>query len=82
VQAERLRLLFPPPGGVLELSAVSLRVAGGVRPLTFLVDGEALPTDAARRSTTWQPPGPGRYRITVLDAEGAAAGATVQVRTP
>ncbi len=78
--ADRLRLLFPPPGAVVESGALVLRAAGGQRPLTFLVDGVALPIEPARREIAWQPPGPGIYRVTVLDAEGGAAGATIRVR--
>jgi penicillin-binding protein 1C len=79
---DRLRLTFPPPGAVLAEGAghVTLRAAGGRRPLTFLVDGEALPTQPARREAAWTPPGPGFYRVTVLDAAGAAARAEVRVR--
>jgi len=57
-----------------------LRAAGGQRPLTFLVDGAPLITDPARREVSWVPPGPGFYRITVVDAEGAAARTELRVR--
>ncbi|WP_240048407.1 penicillin-binding protein 1C [Crenalkalicoccus roseus] len=79
---DRLRLLFPPPGAVLAEAPgpVTLRAAGGRRPLTFLVDGRPLPADPARREAAWTPPGPGFYRVTVLDAEGAAAAAELRVR--
>ena len=40
-------------------------------PLTFLVDGAPIPAEPVRREAAWQPPGPGFYRLTVLDAEGA-----------
>jgi penicillin-binding protein 1C len=76
-----LRLLFPPPGAALpEGGRVVLRAAGGRRPLAFLVDGAPLPADPARREAGWTPPGPGLYRITVLDAEGAAARTELRVR--
>jgi penicillin-binding protein 1C len=80
--ADRLRLLFPPPGAVLgEASgAVTLRAVGGRRPLTFMVDGAPLPHERAKREASWMPPGPGFYRVTVLDAEGTAARAEVRVR--
>jgi penicillin-binding protein 1C len=78
--ADRLRLLFPPPGAVVEAGNLVLRAAGGQRPLTFLVDGQSLPREAARRDVAWRPPGPGIYRVTVIDAEGDAAGATIRVR--
>jgi penicillin-binding protein 1C len=76
-----LRLLFPPPGAVLAEGAgpVVLRVAGGRRPLTFLVDGAPIARDAARRELGWVPPGPGFYRLAIMDAEGALVAADVRV---
>jgi penicillin-binding protein 1C len=81
VAADALHLLFPPPGAVLSADGpVTIRVMGGQRPLTFLVDGAPLPSDSVRREVAWQPSGPGWYRLTVLDADGAAVRASVQVR--
>jgi penicillin-binding protein 1C len=78
---DALRLLFPPPGAELGgEGTVVLRVMGGRRPLTFLVDGARLAADPARREAAWQPEGPGFYRLTVLDAEGSVARAVVRVR--
>jgi penicillin-binding protein 1C len=79
--SDPLRLLFPPPGAVLAEGAgpVVLRVAGGRRPLTFLVDGAPIARDAARRELGWLPPGPGFYRIAIMDAEGALVAADVRV---
>ncbi|MBR0680482.1 penicillin-binding protein 1C [Roseomonas eburnea] len=84
VPADRLRLLFPPPGAALAEGGgpVTLRAAGGRRPLAFLVDGAPIPHEAARREAAWVPPGPGFYRVTVLDAEGAAVSVPVRVRAP
>lgn len=79
--ADRLRLLFPMPGAVLaEGGSVTIRAAGGRRPLTFLVDGAPLEVERARREAAWSPPGPGFYRITVLDADGVAVRAELRVR--
>jgi penicillin-binding protein 1C len=75
-----LRLLFPPAGAVIEEGAVTIRAAGGRRPFTFLVDGVPLASGGARREAGWVPPGPGFYRVTVLDASGAAASAPVRIR--
>lgn len=81
VVSDKLHLLFPPPGAVLSADGpVTIRVMGGQRPLTFMVDGAPLPSQRVRREVGWLPPGPGFYRLTVLDAEGAFARATVQVR--
>ncbi|HEY7577927.1 MAG TPA: penicillin-binding protein 1C [Acetobacteraceae bacterium] len=83
VAADALHLLFPPPGAVLSADgSVTIRVMGGRRPLSFLVDGAPLPADRVRREAAWQPPGPGFYRLTVVDAEGAAVHANVQLRVP
>ncbi|WP_206932280.1 transglycosylase domain-containing protein [Roseococcus thiosulfatophilus] len=80
-RTDPVRLLFPPPGATLpEAGRVVLRAAGGQRPLTFLVDGAPLALDRARREVGWVPPGPGFYRITVLDAEGTSAGVELRVR--
>ena len=82
--SDPLRLLFPPPGAVLAEGAgpVVLRVAGGRRPLTFLVDGAPLAPAAARRELGWLPPGPGFYRIAIMDAEGALVAADLRVAAP
>jgi len=81
VAGDALRLLFPPPGAVVSADGpVTIRAMGGQRPLTFLVDGRPILAEAARREAGWQPPGPGFYRITILDSDGAAVHAAVQVR--
>jgi len=81
--ADRLRLVFPPPGAVLPPDApVILRASGGQRPLRFLIDGAPLASEAARRETAWRTPGPGFHRVTVLDATGAAATVELRIRTP
>jgi penicillin-binding protein 1C len=81
--ADALRLLFPPPDAVLQTGGtVVLRAMGGRRPLTFLVDGAPLHADPARREAAWTPLGAGFYRLTVLDADGAAAHAAVRVKPP
>ena len=81
VASDALRLLFPPPGAVLAADGpVTIRVMGGRRPFTYLVDGAPIPAEAVRRETSWRPASPGFYRLTVLDADGAAAHAGVRVR--
>jgi penicillin-binding protein 1C len=81
VVTDALHLLFPPPGAVLSADgAVTIRAMGGRRPLSFLVDGAPIAAEPARREATWHPAGPGFYRVTVLDADGAASHAGVEVR--
>ncbi len=81
--ADALRLLFPPQDATLsDDGPVEVRVMGGQRPLTFLVEGAPLTSDPARREAAWTPPAPGFYRLTVLDATGAAARAAVRVMAP
>ena len=76
-----LRLLFPPPNAVVSGDGpVTLRAMGGQRPLTFLVNGAPLGTDPARRDVSWLPPAPGFYRLTVLDADGGVARASLRVK--
>jgi penicillin-binding protein 1C len=76
-----LRLLFPPPNAVVSGDGpVTLRAMGGQRPLTFLMNGAPLGTDPARREISWVPPGPGFYRLTVLDSEGGAVRVGLRVR--
>ena len=55
-----------------------LKAAGGVPPLTWMVDG--LPIDRTiRRQSTWVPEGAGFARISVLDATGASDSVAVRV---
>jgi penicillin-binding protein 1C len=76
-----VRVLFPPPGAVVSGDGpVTLRAMGGQRPLTFLVNGAPLSTDPARRDVAWTPPAPGFYRLTILDADGAAAAVSMRVK--
>jgi len=77
---DALSLLFPPPSATIEGGGpILLRASGGERPLVFLVDGAVLASTPALRDTRWTPPGPGFYRIAVLDAGGHSAQAAVRV---
>ncbi len=76
-----LRLLFPPANAVLSADGpITVRVMGGQRPMTFLVDGQPLPTEPVRREATWTPPSPGFYRLTILDAAGAALQIHIRIK--
>lgn len=70
-QNSPLVIAYPPPDAALtDLGPIKLRVTGGVRPLTFLVDDVPLPSIKALRSARFTPPGPGFYHLRVIDAHG------------
>ena len=83
---EAPRIMFPPDGARLEIAAgaqpdpVALKISGGRRPLTVLVNG--VPTTAAsgRGTLFFQPDGPGFVRLTVTDARGASDSVTVRLQ--
>ncbi len=83
-----LRIAFPPDGARVDLGlsargagagdGVILKAAGGVPPLTWMVDG--LPVNRTnRRQSSWVPGGAGFARISVLDATGASDSVAVRV---
>jgi penicillin-binding protein 1C len=81
--AAPLRFAFPPPDATLQsIAGVDLRAMGGARPLTFLVDGAPLTSIPALRSAHWTPPGPGFYRLTILDAQGQHVTTRVRIISP
>ncbi|MGD0023942.1 MAG: penicillin-binding protein 1C [Xanthobacteraceae bacterium] len=80
-----LRILFPPDGARLDLSAtdgksdpVPLKVSGVVAPLTVLVNG--IPVPPQQRGTLFfTPDGPGFSRVTVIDSSGSTDSVVVRV---
>jgi penicillin-binding protein 1C len=83
---QALHIQFPLNGSRIDTAgsadsaaaAVPIKVAGGVLPLTVLVNGVAVGGLDGRRQKLIDPPGPGFARLTVMDAAGAAD--TVVVR--
>ncbi|WP_093758533.1 penicillin-binding protein 1C [Tardiphaga sp. OK245] len=67
-------------GGEGQLSAVSVKVAGGVLPMTVLVNGMAAGELDSRRQRLVDPPGPGFVRLTVMDAMGTADTVVVRIQ--
>ena len=59
---------------------VALKIAGGVAPLTVMVNGVPLDTRGGRRTVFFAPDGPGFVRLTVMDARGAADSVRVRVQ--
>ncbi|RIK98164.1 MAG: penicillin-binding protein 1C [Proteobacteria bacterium] len=85
--ARSLRIQFPLDGARLDAGGgaagfhpVPVKVAGGVPPLTVLVDGVAAGVIDRHRQRMIVPPGPGFVRLTVMDANGAADTVVVRIQ--
>ena len=61
-------------------SAMPVKVAGGVLPMTMMVNGVAAGQIDSRRQRLVDPPGPGFVRLTVIDATGAADTVVIRVQ--
>jgi penicillin-binding protein 1C len=80
-----LHIQFPLNGSRIDVDRSSgdatpmpVRVAGGMLPMTVMVNGRSVGEIDGRRQRLIDPPGPGFARLTVIDAAGAAD--TVVVR--
>ena len=63
-----------------QFSAMPVKVAGGVLPMTMMVNGVASGEIDSRRQRLVDPPGPGFVRLTVIDATGAADTVVVRIQ--
>jgi penicillin-binding protein 1C len=61
-------------------AAMPVRIAGGVLPMTMLVNGTSVGEIDGRRQRLIDPPGPGFARLTVIDARGAADTVVVRIQ--
>ncbi len=85
---QALRIQFPlngsrmdaANGGETRFSALPVKVAGGVLPMTMLVNGVAVGEIDGRRQRLIDPPGAGFVRLTVQDATGAADTVVVRIQ--
>lgn len=66
--------------GGAPFSAMPVKVAGGVLPMTMLVNGASVGEIDSRRQRLVDPPGPGFVRLTVIDAVGAADTVVVRIQ--
>ncbi|MDQ7775848.1 penicillin-binding protein 1C [Paracoccus aminovorans] len=77
---DALRLTYPPDGAELERRGpLTAKARGGRAPWTFLLNGAPA---AIARPQPWAElpdPGPGFARLTVVDADGASATATIRL---
>jgi len=63
-----------------EPAAMPVKVAGGVLPMTMLVNGVSVGEIDGRRQRLVDPPGPGFARLTVIDATGAADTVVIRIQ--
>jgi penicillin-binding protein 1C len=75
------KILYPPDGAVVSWDGAELplEAAGGRGPLRWLVDGRPIAPQAPRQPLYWRPDGPGFAQLTVIDAQGRSARATVRL---
>jgi penicillin-binding protein 1C len=66
--------------GDAQPSTMPVKVAGGVLPMTMLVNGVSVGEIDGRRQRLVDPPGPGFARLTVIDATGAADTIAVRIQ--
>jgi penicillin-binding protein 1C len=63
-----------------DAAAMPVKVAGGVLPMTVVVNGVSAGEIDGRRQRLIDPPGPGFARLTVIDATGAADTVVVRIQ--
>ena len=88
IAADPPRIMFPPDGARIELAQtgdkkpepVALKIAGGMLPLTVMVNGVPIGPETSRRSLFFQPDGAGFVRLTILDARGTTDSVMVRVQ--
>jgi penicillin-binding protein 1C len=75
------RVAFPPDGAEVETGGVLvLKVERGTPPFTWLADGRPVAVASHERQEVVEGVGPGFVTLSVIDAEGRSAGATVRLR--
>ncbi|ABE39782.1 Penicillin-binding protein 1C [Rhodopseudomonas palustris BisB5] len=83
---QALRIQFPLNGSRIDAQsqastgALPVKVAGGVLPMTVMVNGLSAGEIDGRRQRLIAPPGPGFVRLTVMDAVGAADTVVVRIQ--
>ena len=79
-EADAPRLAFPPDGATLETEGTVLaRVAQGTPPFTWLAAGRPVAIATRRREISLTL-APGAPKLTVIDAQGRAAHAQIEIR--
>jgi len=76
---------FPPDQSEIEGADLGgdpliLKADGGALPLTWLIDGMPIQSDAHSREVTWQPGTAGFAKLTVIDAKGRTDRVSIRLR--
>ena len=76
---------FPPDQSEIEGvdlggDPLILKADGGALPLTWLIDGTPIQSDAHSREVTWQPGTAGFTKLTVIDAKGRTDRVSIRLR--
>ena len=79
------KIAFPPDRSEIEVEdgddgPVVVKAEGGALPLTWLLDGEPLASDPARREAEVPSGRRGFFRLTVIDAKGRTDRATIRLK--
>ncbi|MGD9767091.1 MAG: penicillin-binding protein 1C [Pseudolabrys sp.] len=80
--ANKPRIMFPPDGARIERTGedpLALKITGGQRPLTVMVNGAPMPP-TRERTVFVRPDGAGFVRLTVMDARGATDSVVVRLQ--
>ena len=87
--APALRIAYPPDGATVDLgfadgagntAPLALKAEGGAPPFAWFVNGVPAGGVSPRRESRWAPDGAGFTRLSVIDAAGREAAATVRLR--
>jgi penicillin-binding protein 1C len=82
--AQAVQISFPPDRAELEVKDASepivIKTEGGQLPLTWLVDGSPVDSDAHARELAWIPTGRGFVRLSVIDARGRVDRVVVRIK--
>jgi penicillin-binding protein 1C len=75
------KILYPPDGATVAWDGgeLPLEAAGGQGPLRWLIDGRPLASAMPRRELYWRPTDIGFAQLTVIDASGHSARATIRL---
>ena len=76
---------FPPDQSEIEEADLGgdplvLKADGGALPLTWLIDGTPIKSEAHSREATWQPESAGFAKLTVIDAKGRTDRVSIRLR--